>query len=124
MEIKSGNSSVLSSILQFNYGDYLKIFIFLNLCVDDNEILSRVADVIQFNINDGLKSTDYKHPILKITLEDGNIKKFLMSDAYTYVQISADVRLKTMFMAQPFFTEYAGDGGNYFRVNYKSVLGY
>lgn len=112
---KSSNSSSLASAIQFDYGDYLQIFLFLKLCVDDEDVLTRIADVIQLNINEALAGTNYKHP------KKGS---FLMSDAYTYIQIEANVRLKTMFISLPFFTEYAEDGASYFKIKYKSVLGY
>lgn len=115
MASKPSNSSSLASIIKFNYGDYLKMFIFLNLCINDTQILSRIADVIQLNINQGLGDSDYTHPA------KGN---FLMSEAYTYIQIDAEVKLKTMFISLPFFTEYSEKGGSYFVNDYKSVLGY
>ena len=112
---KTSNSPSLASAIKFNYGDYLQIFLFLKLCVDDADVLSRIADVIQLNINQALTDSGYTHP------KKGN---FLMAEAYTYIQIEADVRLKTMFISLPFFTEYAENGGNYFKIKYKSVLGY
>lgn len=112
---KTTNSSSLASAIKFNYGDYLQIFLFLKLCVDDTDVLSRIADVIQLNINQALTESGYTHP------KKGS---FLMSNAYTYVQIEADVKLKTMFISLPFFTEYAENGGSYFNIKYKSVLGY
>lgn len=112
---KTSNSSSLASAIKFNYGDYLQIFLFLKLCVDDADVLTRIADVIQLNINQALTDSGYTHP------KKGS---FLMSEAYTYIQIEADVRLKTMFISLPFFTEYAENGGSYFKIKYKSVLGY
>lgn len=112
---KTSNSSSLASAIQFDYGDYLQIFLFLKLCVDDADVLARIADVIQLNINEALTESGYTHP------KKGS---FLMSDAYTYIQIEADVKLKTMFMSLPFFTEYAENGASYFKIKYKSVLGY
>ncbi|MBQ1992348.1 MAG: Tad domain-containing protein, partial [Clostridia bacterium] len=61
MASKPSNNSSLASILKFNYGDYLKMFVFLNLCINDTQILSRIADVIQLNINKGLSDTDYEN---------------------------------------------------------------
>lgn len=112
---KTTNSSSFASILKFNYGDYLKMFVFLKLCVNDEEVLARIGDVIQLNINEALGDSGYSHP------SKGN---FLMSEAYTYVQIDAKVKLKTMFISLPFFTEYSGEGGSHFTLDYKSVLGY
>ena len=112
---KPTNNSSLASIIKFNYGDYLKMFVFLKLCVDDADILSRIADVIQLNINQALTDSGYNHPVKG---------SFLMSEAYTYIQIDAKVKLKTMFVSLPFFTEYSEKGGSYFTIDYKSVLGY
>lgn len=115
---KKSNGSPLASILKFNYGDYLKIFVFLKLCVDDTGVMSRVADVIQLNINNALTDSGYSHPV------KSKGKTFLMSEAYTYVEISADVKLKTLFISLPFFTNYSDKSGNYFSIHYKSVQGY
>lgn len=112
---KPSNNSSLASIIKFNYGDYLKMFVFLKLCVDDADVLSRIADVIQLNINQALTDSGYAHPVKG---------SFLMSEAYTYIQIDAKVKLKTMFISLPFFTEYSEKGGSYFTIDYKSVLGY
>lgn len=112
---KPKNNSSLASIIKFNYGDYLKMFVFLKLCVDDTEVLSRIGDVIQLNINQALTDSGYTHPVKG---------SFLLSNAYTYVQIEAKVKVKTMFISLPFFTEYSEKGGSYFTVDYKSVVGY
>ena len=112
---KPSNNSSLASIIKFNYGDYLKMFVFLKLCVDDADVLSRIADVIQLNINQALTDSGYTHPVKG---------SFLMSEAYTYIQIDAKVKLKTMFISLPFFTEYSEKGGSYFTIDYKSALGY
>lgn len=112
---KPTNNSSLASIIKFNYGDYLKMFVFLKLCVDDADVISRIADVIQLNINQALADSGYTHPVKG---------SFLMSEAYTYIQIDAKVKLKTMFISLPFFTEYSEKGGSYFTIDYKSVLGY
>lgn len=112
---KPSNNSSLASIIKFNYGDYLKMFVFLKLCVDDVDVISRIADVIQLNINQALTDSGYTHPIKG---------SFLMSEAYTYIQTDAKVKLKTMFISLPFFTEYSEKGRSYFTIDYKSVLGY
>ena len=91
------------------------MFVFLKLCVDDADVLSRIADVIQLNINQALTDSGYTHPVKG---------SFLMSEAYTYIQIDAKVKLKTMFISLPFFTEYSEKGGSYFTIDYKSALGY
>lgn len=62
-----------------------------------------------------LADSGYTHPVKG---------SFLMSEAYTYIQIDAKVKLKTMFISLPFFTEYSEKGGSYFTIDYKSVLGY
>lgn len=112
---KTSAKSSLASIIAFNYGDYLKVFLFLNLCTNSDETVARIGDVIQMNINSALKNSGYTHP------KKGSFK---MADAYTYVEVSATVKLKTMFTAMPFFTEYSGKEGSYFTIKYHSIQGY
>lgn len=112
---KTSAKSSLASIIAFNYGDYLKVFLFLNLCTNSDEVVARIGDVIQLNINNALADSGYTHP------KKGSFK---MADAFTYIQIEANVKLKTMFAAMPFFTDYSGKEGAYFTIKYKSLQGY
>ena len=97
---KTGNA--LASMIKFGYKDYLMLFLFLNVCVNDEAILNRTADVIQLNVDKA--STDngaqYQHAV-----ED-----FKMNDACTYVHMSADVELDMLFMNLDMFNTYVDDG--------------
>ena len=90
---KSGVSSALASVLSFGYEDYLKLFLFINLTVNEDNMLKRTADVIQINMVNGAMGDNYE-----------NKGEFLMANAYTYVQIDADMRLEPLFLNLPVIT--------------------
>lgn len=94
----------LANIIAFGYKDYLMLFTYLKLCTNtgpESSVMKRIADVIQINIQ---KNTDgeFKH------------KKgagFLMSNACTYVQVSATAHLDMLFLDMDFFNRMITDEG-------------
>lgn len=110
-----GNSSALATVMQFDYGDYLKMFLLLKLSVNDEAALLRIADVIQLNISGAGQDSPLKH---------ARGHSFRMKAANTYVNVAADVKLRTMFMSLPFITERVGRSHRYFLIRYKSTMGY
>ena len=117
----TGNS--IASVIKFGYKDYLMLFTFLAVCVNDDAILKRVADVIQLNFRNTGKDTLYSHP---------KKASFLMTKAYTYVTISADVSLDMLFLDMDFFKNVVSDDGTEVEsdfdssatIKYKGLLGY
>lgn len=117
---QAGKNNSIASMLKFGYSDYLKMFMFLKLCVNDESIVKRTADVIQINV--GKKFTDKDG---KTLYEHKKGADFRMAKASTYIEVDATLRLKTMFIALPLVTKYTGKtGGDYFMVQYKSSIGY
>lgn len=119
---KKSKNSAFSSLLNFGYSDYLKMFMFVGLCTDNSDTIKRIADVIQINVANGLADTTC--PETGAAYKDAAGDSFLMSEAYTYVELSANVKLKTMFISLPFVKNYTGESADYFNIRYKSVLGY
>ncbi|MGN0431285.1 MAG: DUF5702 domain-containing protein [Lachnospiraceae bacterium] len=79
---------------RLDYGDYLGIFLFIALCVDEEGVCLRTADVIQCNMDfhDGKMSNDY-----------------VLSNAVTYYALNADVRVRPMMLALPWSRPEVGN---------------
>ncbi|OPZ88361.1 MAG: hypothetical protein BWY74_03175 [Firmicutes bacterium ADurb.Bin419] len=86
-----GAGSAASSIFSFKYSDYLKLFLFIGCFANGDGVVKRMADVVQVNVAQKLE-----HPV-----GDG----FLMSEAYTYARISADIEVKPLLITIPLIAE-------------------
>lgn len=101
----SGSSSV-ASLIKFGYKDYLMLFVFIKICSEENgdSTMRRLADLIEYNVKnaDSSKGASYTH----IKGAD-----FSMKNAYTYVNINAEAKLKMLFLNMDFFNSmFAGEG--------------
>lgn len=116
-------------MIKFGYKDYLMLFTFISISVNDSAVLSRMADVIQLNIQNA-KTADgasYQH---KLTGMDN--KAFKMEDAKTYISINANVKLNMLFMNMDFFTRVFDDNDTEVEgqltpaaeIKYKGLYGY
>lgn len=107
--LKGNSSSSLASAIKFGYKDYLMLFTFISISVNDKPILNRTADVIQMNITNAKTSNGatYQHMLTK---DDGS--KFRMSKAKTYVAVHASVDVDMLFMNMDFFTNILSDAEN------------
>ncbi len=123
------NNSSVASMIKFGYKDYLMLFTFISISVNDSAVLSRMADVIQLNIQNA-KTADgasYQH---KLTGMDN--KAFKMEDAKTYISINANVKLNMLFMNMDFFTRVFDDNDTEVEgqltpaaeIKYKGLYGY
>jgi hypothetical protein len=85
-QLDNVSSGLRDTIISFSYKDYLRLFLLLKLIGGQkNEVLLRMADVIQLNIS-------MRHRI-------GS--RFRMTEAYTYVEIKADIYTKPLFLSYP-----------------------
>ena len=107
--LKGNSSSSLASAIKFGYKDYLMLFTFISISVNDKPILNRTADVIQMNITNAKTSNGatYQHMLTK---DDGS--EFRMSQAKTYVAVHASVDVDMLFMNMDFFTNILSDAEN------------
>ena len=120
-EGSTGNS--VASMLRFGYKDYLMLFVFLGLVLNEDSILLRTADMIQMNIQYASTNGDFKH-------QRG--AEFRMKDAYTYIYLHAEVDLNMLFLNLDFFTnavrddntEVEGDLTPAAQIVYNGMLGY
>lgn len=92
-------SSSVASMIKFGYKDYLMLFVFISLSVsgEDDPVVSRIADIIELNIQyaSGNEESNFKH-------QKGS--DFKMKNAKTYVSIHTETELDMLFMNMDFFT--------------------
>ena len=122
-------SSAVSHAISFGYSDYLRLFIFVGLYNENNDILIRTANLIEQNINYPNKAEETKDVqadsffgelYKKISWffggkkSDGesteNSNKWQMTKAYTYVQIDADIDMDMFFMKTSLFNNWMNAG--------------
>ncbi len=122
-------SSVKASAVTFGYSDYLRLFVFVNLCASDKSgsMIRRIGDLIQLNISSAREGSDLAH-----RCGEG----FSMAEAKTYLSVEADVSLEMMFLRlgilrrqmDAFGEAYGGenraDPGDVMRVHYLGISGY
>lgn len=124
------SSSAIASAVKFGYKDYLKIFLFLDLLINDESALARTGDLIQLNIQhangSGTQSGGKKFYSHKAK------ENFMMSKACTYVSVKADVKLNMLFINMDFFqrsldgskTEIEGQWTSAATMKYRGLNGY
>lgn len=112
-------SSSLGTSFVMGYDDYIRVFLLIKLLGDESDVvITRVADVIQVNINDGLldyEKTDYKHPVKG---------QFKMDKANTYMEIVAKVKVEPLLISQDWFENMSGGRIEYLQYDYSTMAGY
>lgn len=112
-------SSALGSSFSLGYEDYIRIFLLVKLLGDDtNTVMTRVADVIQVNINQGLgdyEKEHYVHP------KKGSFK---MQQANTYMEIDGRIKIKPLLISQDWFAGKLGEKIEYLQYDYHTIAGY
>ena len=102
----------------WRYSDYLTLFLMISLFKNEQEVINRIADVIQMNM-------EKKEGTISDTgLSDG---AFLMKNASTHINIGATVEVKPLMMALPFMAETTTSqlsGTKWYTVKYKGTAGY
>lgn len=103
VDAKTGlKNSTIGNVFSFSYKNYLELFIFLEISRNDTSVLRRIGDVIELNVKKGLTSyyaksnTPSAHPAGE---------KFSMSNAYTYLDISANIKVKPLLLSRRLFTK-------------------
>jgi len=119
-------SKNVASMIQFGYKDYLMLFTYISICVDDSAILKRTADLIQLNVQKAGENAEFQHKALA---------QFTMENAKTYIVLDVTAELGMFFMDLELFQDVLMDenaegaevtetpeGG--FTIVYKGLLGY
>ena len=124
--ISASASSSIASIIKFGYKDYLMLFTFIALYVNDGSaILSRTADIIQMNIQNASTSAGAEFQHKKST-------GFKMTEAKTYISMEGSVKLDMLFLNMDFFANVMSDGQTQVEgqltpaatIKYKGLYGY
>jgi hypothetical protein len=108
--LNAGNPA--TSIYSFKYSDYLKLFLLIGLYTNSDNIMRRVADVIQVNIN---KNSGHA------------ADEFKMSQAYTYARISVDIEVKPIIIAIPLIAntiKKEDTDTRWYKFHYSGIEGY
>ncbi len=117
----SEQSSFVNRLMNFSYKDYLRIFFFLNIQGKEEEkMLTRIGDVIELNTKGALKEYYAQigmtgHPAAE---------KFGLNNAYTYVEISANIHVKPLLLSQSIFAGSTGSPIGMWSYKYTNAQGY
>jgi len=107
----SVETSGMSSMIAFQYSDYLRLFLLIGLYTNEQGVILRTADVIQVNMAQKLTdNTDY-----------------LLSNSSAYVKIDATIVVKPTLIGLPLFADVnynPKDQTNWYLINYSDIKGY
>ena len=110
------SSSALSSAFNMGYEDYLRVFLIIKLLSDESDMaITRIGDVIQINVNEGLNAYEVEHP------KKGS---FRMAEANTYLEINARIQVKPLLISQDWFEGWLGENMEYLSYDYHTIAGY
>lgn len=101
----------VSSMISFQYSDYLRLFLLIGLFTDQEGVVLRTADVIQVNMAN--KLTDNK--------------SYTLGESAAYVQITATVAVKPLLVGLPLFAETIRndkDDTTWYTFTYTDIRGY
>lgn len=109
-------SAALGAGFKMGYEDYIRVFLIVKLLSDRSEqVITRIADVIQVNINEGLGEYGIEHP------KKGD---FRMASAYTFMEIDAHMQVEPILISQDWFENWLGEKIEYLEYDYHSIAGY
>jgi hypothetical protein len=110
--LDAGNPA--TSIFSFKYSDYLKLFLFIGTNINNGDgVIKRMADVIQVNAAQKLG-----HPVGE---------NFMMSKAYTYARINADIEVKPLLITIPLIADTIKNDQtdtSWYKFEYSGIRGY
>ena len=136
------SKSAASTLFSWRYSDYLTLFTVIGMIANEENILLRVADVIDLNmqhhnkeyvaiLTKETKVTSRFFGLIKyedeVDVTKVNEKAFRLKNAYTYVTIQSVVEVKPLMMKLPFMDEITKsktDNRQWYTVNYRGTLGY
>ena len=107
----SVETSGMSSMIAFQYSDYLRLFLLIGLYTNESGVILRTADVIQVNM--AQKLTDNKG--------------YLLSNSAVYVKIDATIVVKPTLIGLPLFADVEHnpkDNTNWYTIKYSDIRGY
>ena len=103
-------------LISFGYSDYLRLFLFTKLIIKEEDVLLRVSDIIQLNINNSEELGHYKKG------------SFSMNTAYTYVELEAEITIDPLLVdlsfIQKVLKKVTEEETDLNKIYYHSVQGY
>ena len=105
--------SKMASMVKFGYKDYLMLMLFISVCVNDEPVLLRMADVIELNMRNakglgGATQAEKDIPGVEC-FQHKKAGNFKLKNAVTYVSIETSVDLDMLLMDMEFFNKMLGD---------------
>lgn len=97
-----GGKTSVASAFTLTYKEYLKAFVMLNIIGNENAMLKRCAKLIQANVSQKESS-------------------FNISNAYTMVEVNAEVSIRTTFMNVPIATGVDKDGNTTYDLDFSRI---
>lgn len=122
-------SSNVASMIKFGYKDYLMLMLFINIYTNEDNILSRTADLIQLNMR---YATGVKDREEQLVFTHSRKDSFTMAEAKTYVTVQGSVRVDMLFLDLDFFNRLLVQEGTDIReqvgavatIPYNGIAGY
>ncbi|MBQ7145913.1 MAG: Tad domain-containing protein [Lachnospiraceae bacterium] len=137
--LATSSDSVVSSLLNWGYSDYLTLFLFIAIVTSEETVLLRTADVITMNmrllngqyvVEDKINEDSIWYKLFRIgkrqkvlTTQDG---AFSLANAYTYVNLEAKVEVKPWLLALHILSETTEklNESKWYVFPYSGILGY
>ena len=91
------SNKAAGAVIKFGYKDYMRLFFFIDIAVNETNIMKRVGNLIAENIRNAPEGSMMAHS----AGEDFDLNK-----AYSYVKIKADVKVNMLFMNMGIFASY------------------
>ena len=138
----TGTNNVVSSLLSWQYSDYLQLFLLIGIVASPESILLRTADVIELNMqqidgNLGYIEVTTEKEVSRLwglikyteteTTKQANAAAFKLSNSYTYLNVKATIEVKPMMLTLPLLGDTVKSqltGTNWYQITYEGTMGY
>jgi len=138
----TGTGNVVSSLLSWQYSDYLQLFLLIGIVASPESVLLRTADVIELNMqqidgNLGFVEVTTEKEVSRLwglikyteteTTKQANSEAFKLSKSYTYLNIKATIEVKPMMLTLPLMADTVKSqltGTNWYQITYEGTMGY
>ncbi len=137
-----GTRNVVSSLLSWQYSDYLQLFLLIGIVNSPERVLLRTADVIELNMqqidgNLGFVEVTTEREVSRLwglikytkteTTRQANEEAFKLSKSYTYLSIKATIEVKPMMLALPLMADTVNSqltDTQWYQITYEGTMGY
>lgn len=102
---------------------------FISVCVNDDAVLARTADIIQLNFQNASGTADKEG---RIVFSHQKGSGFTLAEAKTYVSVEGNVKLDMLLLDMDFFSRMLGEDSTTVTeqteavstIRYKGIAGY